>query len=204
MNQLEQEIERLIKEEQEIVITRIDADKFIESEEQEQSIQSIICLTYDKKLEGLLDICKKINNQVLIIEVPFHRVFSYPKGLPGFVEDFKAAGVSGFHILDLPYEEQGQLLVHLLDEDGPCLLQEIAVSSGDRVPSILQTARGFVWCNDKGYSESLSVLPGDYKEYYLYAVGAVAMIPVILDFNVQSKEELNDYLENANGYILNK
>lgn len=204
MNQLEQFVNKAEKEP--FVILKIDVE-LIENHiedflaQLEASKVQILCLSTNKKADKLLEICQKIKTDLLlIVELPFHRVFSY--GIKEFTKRAKEANISSFHILDLPYEEQGQMVVHLLDTDGPNLLQEVTISSGDRVPTILQYARGFAWCSSKGYSKQLSELPGDPKEYYLFAVDAVSPLPLVLDFGADSSEELSDYLDNAAGYIV--
>ena len=204
MNQLEQFVNQA--ENEPLVVLKIDVDVIQNHVEDfiaqvENSKVQLLCLSTNKKVDHLFDICEQIKTSLLlIVEVPFHRVFSY--GIKGFVERAIKVGISSFHILDLPYEEQGQFVVHLLDTDGPNLLQEVTISSGDRVPTILQYARGFAWCSSKGYSKQLSELPGDPKEYYLFAVDAVSPLPLILDFGVDSGKELSDYLDNAAGYIV--
>lgn len=204
MNQLEQFVNQT--ENEPFVVLKIDVDVIKNNIEDfilqvEQSKVKILCLSTNKKVDDLLHICEQIKTSLLLIaEVPFHRVFSY--GIKEFTERAAKAGISSFHILDLPYEEQGQVVVHLLDTDGPNLLQEVTISSGDRIPTILQYARGFAWCSSRGYSKQLSELPGDPKEYYLFAVDAVSPLPLVLDFGVDSGRELSDYLDNAAGYIV--
>lgn len=204
MNQLEQFVNNT--ENEPFVILKIDVE-LIENHiedfltQLEASKVQILCLSTDKKVDKLLQVCEKIKtSRLLIVEVPFHRVFSY--GIKEFTERAKKANISSFRILDLPYEEQGQVVVHLLDTDGPNLLQEVTISSGDRVPTILQYARGFAWCSSKGYSKQLAELPGDPKEYYLFAVDAVSPLPLVLDFGADSSKELGEYLDNAAGYIV--
>jgi tryptophan synthase alpha chain len=208
MNPLEQLMKNLEEKNEKPVGLKIEATLIEEHLEDfvkqiQDSKVKILCLSSNKKADSLLRTCEKISkisSLVLTVELPFHRIFSY--GLKEFAEEATRVGISGFHVLELPYEEQGQLVVHLLDADAPCILQEVTVSSGDRIPTILEHARGFVWCSDKGYSKQLSELPGDYREYYLFAVDAVSPLPVLLDFGADSEDELKDYLDSASGFIV--
>ena len=114
------------------------------------------------------------------------------------------AGISGIRIPDLPFEEQGQLAVYLLDEEGPFLIREITPASGDRIIQNMQFARGFIWCSSEGNMEFLSSLQGDPLVFYLYAVEAAATRPVLLDFDSRYLSGLESYLESADGAIVGK
>lgn len=136
----------------------------------------------------------------VILETGFHKVLKY--GIAGFAKAAASAGISGIRIPDLPFEEQGQLAVYLLDEEGPFLIREITPSSGDRIIQNMQYARGFVWCSSEGNTEFLSGLEGDPLIYYLYAVEAAATRPVFLDFGSRHYDDLQEYLNSADGAIV--
>lgn len=154
-----------------------------------------------------LQICLKLAGQLakeeglpVILETDFHKVFRM--GTPGFAKAAAENGVSAVRIPNLPFEEQGQLAVYLLDEDGPFLVREITPASGDRIVQNMQFARGFIWCSSKGNVEFLSGLPGDPYIFYLYAVEAAATQPVMLEFGSRNRAELADYLDLADGAII--
>ncbi len=151
------------------------------------------CMELSKRLTGSL-------KMPVVLETSFHRILKY--GIAEFAKAAADAGISGIRVPDLPFEEQGQLAVYLLDEDGPFLIREITPASGDRIIQNMQFARGFVWCSSEGNLEFLSRLQGDPLVYYLYAVEAAATRPVLLDFNSRYFANLGNYLDSADGAIV--
>ncbi|MGN0293403.1 MAG: tryptophan synthase subunit alpha [Lachnospiraceae bacterium] len=156
---------------------------------------------------GLLTDCLKLAKELaierqmpVILETGFHKILKY--GIAEFAEAAAAAGISGIRVPDLPFEEQGQMAVYLLDEEGPFLIREITPSSGDRIIQNMQFARGFVWCSSEGNTEFLSALQGDPLIFYLYAVEAAATRPVLLDFGSRCYGNLQEYLASADGAIV--
>ena len=81
----------------------------------------------------------------LVFMMYFNTVTHY--GMEAFADKCIEVGVDGLIIPDLPYEEQKQLQ-DVLDarEGAPILIQLVTPVSGDRVPMILEHARGFVYC----------------------------------------------------------
>lgn len=153
------------------------------------------CLKLAEKLTGRLQM-------PVILETTFHKVLKY--GIAAFAKAAADAGISGVRVPDLPFEEQGQLAVYLLDEDGPFLIREITPSSGDRIIQNMQFARGFIWCSSEGNLEFLTGLQGDPLVFYLYAVEAAAALPVLLDFSSKYFGGLESYLSSADGAIVGK
>ena len=154
-----------------------------------------------------LDDCLKLAKDLIqghqipvILETVFHKILKY--GIGKFAEAAASAGISGIRVPDLPFEEQGQMAVYLLDEEGPFLIREISPASGDRIIQNMQFARGFVWCSSEGNMEFLSGLEGDPLFFYLYAVEAAATRPVLLDFGSRHYCNLQEYLASADGAIV--
>ncbi|MDD7389827.1 MAG: tryptophan synthase subunit alpha [Lachnospiraceae bacterium] len=176
----------------------------------------VVSILKEKKFGGISLICTDALAECLklaeelacrqqmpvILETGFHKVLKY--GIADFAKAAASAGISGIRIPDLPFEEQGQLAVYLLDEDGPFLIREITPASGDRIIQNMQYARGFVWCSSEGNTEFLSGLEGDPLIYYLYAVEAAATRPVLLDFGNRYYSELQEYLNSADGAIVGR
>lgn len=161
-----------------------------------------VCLVCSHNLQMCLDAAVLYVQAGLsvILETDFHRIFRY--GIPAFAKEAAKTGISGIRVPNLPFEEQGQLAVYLLEEDGPFLIREITPSSGDRIVQNMQFARGFVWCSSAGNMDFLSQLSGDPLQFYMYAVEAAAVLPVLLDFGKNSREQLDVYLESASGAVI--
>lgn len=69
-----------------------------------------------------------------------------PYGVETFVKRCNAVGVDGLIIPDLPLEEQEELQQYLKKSDTTILIQLVSPVSGDRIPKILDGAKGFVYC----------------------------------------------------------
>lgn len=164
-----------------------------------------VCLICTGSIINCMEISRKLTGKLqlpVVLETDFHKVLTF--GIAEFAKAAAAAEISGIRIPDLPFEEQGQMAVHLLDEDGPFLIREITPASGDRIVQNMQFARGFIWCSSEGNTEFLSGLPGDPLVFYLYAVEAAATRPVLLDFDSRYLGNLGNYLDSADGAILGK
>ena len=68
-------------------------------------------------------------------------------GLEKFAGRCAQIGVDGLIIPDLPYEEQEPLKSALMKVEGaPVIIQLVSPLSRQRIPMILEEARGFVYC----------------------------------------------------------
>lgn len=208
MNQLNRVIERNRKNEKKLFVMRLEQNIFQTAAPDEVAsilnesgfgAVSLICTESLKDclaLSGILALQLKLP---VVLETEFHKVLKY--GIANFAKDAAQNGISGVRIPDLPFEEQGQMAVHLLEEEGPFLIREITPASGDRIVQNMQYARGFIWCSSEGNIEFLSGLQGDPYVFYLYAVEAAATLPVLLEFNSRCYGDLENYLASADGAI---
>lgn len=209
MNQLNQTMEEYQKANKKLFMMRIEQKIFDMADTEEvvsilkESGFAAISLICTDGLNACLTLAEKLvssMNMPVVLETGFHKVFTY--GIAQFAQDAARAGISGVRIPDLPFEEQGQLAVYLLEEDGPFLIREITPSSGDRIVQNMQFARGFIWCSSEGNVDFLSGLQGDPYMFFLYAVEAAATRPVLLEFGNRCPGDLSAYLESADGAIV--
>ena len=87
-------------------------------------------------------------------------------GVDAFARKCAEVGVDGLIIPDLPKEEQFEL-VEALDntENAPILIQLVAPVSADRIPMILENARGYVYCvSSMGVTGTGSTFPQKRKK----------------------------------------
>lgn len=136
----------------------------------------------------------------VILESDFHKIYRY--GLGNFAKDSKEADICGIHCPNLPLEEQNQLRIYLMEVEGACILSEIDPSSGDRIVDTMETAKGFLWTIKEGNMDFLSHLPGDPYTYFLFAAEAAATLPVVLDFNINSPADYEEYEMNMAGAVI--
>lgn len=216
MNRLNQTLEQYRKVDKKLFMMRLEQRIFqlMESDEAIAKPEEVASVLKESGFGGISLICTDALNDCLelaktfslrlrypvILETGFHKILKY--GIADFARDAAQAGVSGIRVPDLPFEEQGQLAVYLLDESGPFLIREITPASGDRIIQNMQFARGFVWCSNEGNVEFLSELQGDPYMFYLYAVEAAATLPVLLEFGSRCYGDLENYLGSADGVIV--
>jgi len=112
---------------------------------QEASYKSIQLGTNLKKVFALMKEVRSEGVELPIIFMMYYNTVLY-FGLEKFVEECVESGVDGLIIPDLPLEEQGELRQFLTKENAPILIELVSPVSADRVPKILENARGFVYC----------------------------------------------------------
>ncbi|MDO5410684.1 MAG: tryptophan synthase subunit alpha [Lachnospiraceae bacterium] len=208
MNQFNQMIKQYQEENRKLFMLRMEQNVFQSAvpaaaasilKEEGFGAVNLICTDSLEKCLELAGIFTHRLDLPVVLETGFHKILKY--GLAAFAKKAAEAGISGIRVPDLPFEEQGQLAVYFLEEEGPFLIREITPASGDRIIQNMQFARGFIWCSSSGNMEFLSSLEGDPCTFYLYAVEAAATLPVLLDFNTNSYEEVEKYLPSADGVI---
>lgn len=209
MNQLNQVMDQYRKADKKLFVMRLE-QQILQQEQLDELVSVLkesgigaISLIRTGGLEECLELAGRLTVQwkfPVILETEFHWILKY--GIAEFARAAALAGISGIRVCDLPFEEQGQLAVYLLEEDGPFLIREITPASGDRIIQNMQFARGFIWCSNEGNVQFLSELQGDPYVFYLYAVEAAATLPVLLEFGSRCLGDLENYLNSADGAIV--
>ena len=163
-----------------------------------QSIQKgtnlVKCL---KMVEELRSDC-----QVPIVFMMYYNtVLHY--GIKKFAEECNRVGVDGVIVPDLPYEEQEELRTALKNAgDETILIQLIAPISKDRIPMLLEDARGFVYCiSSMGVTGQEADFHKNVKEY-LRSVKEISKIPVMLGFGIRTPEDVKPYIDTIDGAIV--
>ncbi len=156
-------------------------------------------------LRKVFDMVEKIREdgcQVpLVFMMYFNTVLYY--GLEAFVKKCAKVGVDGLIIPDLPYEEQKQLqdVLDVVDQ-APVLIQLVTPVSGDRIPMLLENARGFVYCVS---SMGVTGQAADFHKNvvnYLEQVKKVSKIPVMMGFGIRTAADVLPMKEIIDGCIV--
>lgn len=123
-------------------------------------------------------------------------------GFPELVSRAKRAGVCGFIVPDMPFEESTEFR-EALETDGLGLIQLIAPTTpADRRKKLAQASRGFVYAvTITGITGGDSSLPADLTEY-LDAIGADATIPVCAGFGIRTAADVKRIGKHADGAIV--
>lgn len=137
----------------------------------------------------------------IVFMMYFNTVLHY--GLEAFIEKCAGTGVDGLIIPDLPFEEQKQLQ-DVIDRvaDAPILVQLVTPVSGDRIPMLLENARGFVYCVS---SMGVTGQAADFHKNvvsYLQQVKKVSKIPVMMGFGIRTAKDVLPMKDIIDGCIV--
>ena len=128
--------------------------------------------------------------EVPIVFMMYYNTILY-YGVEAFAKKCAETGVDGLIIPDLPKEEQFELAEALEHtENAPILIQLVAPVSADRIPMILENARGYVYCvSSMGVTGQAAHFHKNVRNY-LESVKAVSKIPVMMGFGIRTAEDV--------------
>lgn len=155
-------------------------------------------------LTEIFDAIKNVRKEKCELPIVFMMYYNtvYHYGLEAFVKRCVECGVDGLIIPDLPFEEQKQLK-NILDreENSPVIIQLVFPASKQRVPMILENARGFVYCvlpeTDKKQMNSYKDI-GEYLDY----VKKISKLPVMAGGDIKTAEDIKDFKAYLDGVIV--
>lgn len=167
---------------------------------QDASYRSILNGTNIKKIFECVKETRKECEIPIIFMMYYNTVYHY--GLEAFVDKCIETGIDGLIIPDLPLEEQGELNALLAKENAPILIQLVSPVSKQRVPMILENARGFVYCvSSMGVTGQQS---GFHKNVvnYLKEVKEISKIPVMMGFGIKEAKDVEAVKDTIDGCIV--
>lgn len=119
--------------------------------------------------------------------------------LPGAA---RAAGVSGFIVPDLPFEESGEIRA-ALDVEGLALVQMVTpVTPPQRLAVLCEAARGFVYAVTMTGTTGKSVAVPDEVLAYMDRVRAVSPVPVCAGFGIRGAEQVSRMAGHVDGVVV--
>jgi len=123
-------------------------------------------------------------------------------GLDRLPADARAAGVCGFIVPDLPFEESDEIRA-ALDSQGLALVQMVTpVTPPERLDMLCGAARGFIYAVTMTGTTGKSVaVPDDVLEY-MDRVRAVAEVPVCAGFGIRSAEQVGRMTGHVDGVVV--
>lgn len=123
-------------------------------------------------------------------------------GLERLPRDAAAAGVAGFIVPDLPFEESGELKA-ALDREGLALIQMVTpVTPADRLAMLCRAAQGFVYAVSMTGTTGKSVAVPDEVLEYMDRVKRVSKIPVCAGFGIRSREQVTRFAAHVDGVVI--
>ena len=156
-------------------------------------------------LTKVFDMMSEIRDEGVDVPIIFMMYYNtiYHYGIDDFVKKCIGCGVDGLIVPDLPFEEQKELQTVLdSNEAAPILIQLVAPVSKQRIPMILENARGFVYCvSQMGVTGKGANFHKDIRKY-LEDVKAVSNIPVMMGFGIRTVEDVRPLLDVIDGAIV--
>lgn len=114
----------------------------------------------------------------------------------------KRAGVAGFIIPDLPYEESGEMRA-ALDREGLALVQMVTpVTPPGRMKMLCEASQGFVYAVTMTGTTGRSVAVPDEVLAYMDRVRAVSPVPVCAGFGIRSAEQVARMRGHVDGVVV--
>ena len=169
---------------------------------QDASYKSILNGT---TLTKVFDMMSEIRDEGVDVPIIFMMYYNtiYHYGIDDFVKKCIGCGVDGLIVPDLPFEEQKELQTALdSNEAAPILIQLVAPVSKQRIPMILENARGFVYCvSQMGVTGKGANFHKDIRKY-LEDVKVVSNIPVMMGFGIRTVEDVRPLLDVIDGAIV--
>lgn len=156
-------------------------------------------------LKKVFEMVKKVREDGIEIPIVFMMYFNTIMyyGLEAFAQKCAEVGVDGLIVPDLPFEEQPQL-TDVLDktEKAPILIQLVTPVSKQRIPMILENARGFVYCvSSMGVTGQAADFHKDVINY-LTEVKNVSKIPVMMGFGIRESKDVLPMKDIIDGCIV--
>jgi tryptophan synthase alpha chain len=113
-----------------------------------------------------------------------------------------AAGVAGFIVPDLPFEESAELKTALAPQ-GLALVQMVTpVTPPERLAMLCNGAQGFIYAvTMTGTTGKSAVVPDDVLDY-MDRVRRCATIPVCAGFGIRSKEQVARFAPHVDGVVV--
>ena len=169
---------------------------------QAASYKSICQGTNLKKSFQMMEEVRKEGCNIPIVFMMYYNTILF-YGVEAFAKKCAEVGVDGLIVPDLPFEEQEELQQALqLTDNATILIQLVSPVSKQRIPMILENAKGFVYCvSSMGVTGQQASFHRDVIEY-LKSVKEVAKIPVMMGFGIRTSEDVRPMQEIIDGCIV--
>lgn len=153
-----------------------------------------------KTFELMKEIRAEGVEQPILFMMYYNTIVSY--GVEAFVKKCNECGVDGLIVPDLPMEEQEALKEALKISDTTILIQLVSPVSKNRIPEILEGARGFVYCVSSMGVTGQSASFHQEVLSYLADVKSKSKIPVMMGFGIRTAQDVKPMAATIDGAIV--
>jgi tryptophan synthase alpha chain len=154
------------------------------------------------KLANVFNCVKNIRKKSeipLVFMLYYNTIFGY--GRERFIAQCVECDIDGLIIPDLPLEEQDEIASYL-EGTNIHLIPLLAITSKDRIPAIVQKAKGFIYCVSSlgvtgvrnSFDERVYAFLNDVKKH--------TDVPTCVGFGIASKEDIERFDNYADGCIV--
>lgn len=168
---------------------------------QDASYRSIQKGTNLRKVFELMQDVRKDCEVPIVFMMYYNTILYY--GIDNFIKKCIECGVDGLIIPDLPFEETFEIKESINKyENSPILIPLVSPVSKDRIPMLVENARGFVYCvSSMGVTGQNADFYDGVKEY-LKSVKNASKIPVMMGFGIRTAADVEAYKETIDGCIV--
>ncbi|ADL68749.1 tryptophan synthase, alpha subunit [Thermoanaerobacterium thermosaccharolyticum DSM 571] len=154
------------------------------------------------KINNIMNAVKKIRQKSeipLVYLVYYNSIFKY--GIERFVNEAKESGIDGLIIPDLPLEERKDIK-EISEKYGIYLIPLVAPTSKERIKSICESGKGFVYCvSTKGVTGIRNSIETDIKEY-MRTVSEYTNMPKAIGFGISGPDMAKRFAPYCDGIIV--
>ena len=168
---------------------------------QQASYESILAGTTLRKVFVLMEELRAEGVEIPIVFMMYYNMVVH-YGVEEFAAKCNETGVDGLIIPDLPFEEQDRIQAALGTSDQTLLIQLVSPVSKERIPMILEQARGFVYCvSSMGVTGQAADFHREVMNYLSY-VREQAKIPVMMGFGIRTAADVAPMKDLIDGAIV--
>jgi tryptophan synthase alpha chain len=163
---------------------------------------SFVALQNGVTLPWILDQLKSAPRQPVPILLMSYLNPLLAYGLKRLPRDAAAAGVAGFIVPDLPFEESEEMML-ALETEGLALVQMVTpVTPSERLEMLCRGAKGFVYAvTMTGTTGKSAEVPPDVLSY-MDRVRSFSGVPVCAGFGIRSREQVARFAPHVDGVVV--